>query len=276
MNVNQSLPAPLFFILSLLSVLLLAGYAHADDCQRLHEIDAWNDGLSNLGNQVTQQQWDEALQTAEQLNTICERSPILNYMMGRIYKEKGNDSKSLYYYQRATLFTEEFSVKGKNLEKIWFDRYEAENPEARPEAIAARKQEIEQLRSELQQAQEAALKTSMNEQIDTAKLRSQYAAGLWTGVGFTAVGLALTLAGGAMAFKDEKRTVQTETAGETMKAKFPTDVALYLGLFGGGIALTIAGATMAGFFGYHYANAAPVDNLSIHIAPGSAALSFTF
>ena len=87
--------------------------------------------MATLNNQIAQNQWNDALKTAENLSLICERSPILNYLMGHIYREKGDDKKSLYYLQRATLYTEEFSVKGRALERMWFDRYEAEYPEAR-------------------------------------------------------------------------------------------------------------------------------------------------
>ena len=133
-------------VTTVLCSLLLCTHAFADACSNLDGNAQWNEGMTTLSAQLTAKQWNEALKTAENLNTICERSPMLNYAMGRIYREKGNDSKSLYYYQRATLYTEEFAVKGKTLELMWFDRYEAEHPEARPDVIASRIRKSSSLR----------------------------------------------------------------------------------------------------------------------------------
>ncbi len=258
--------------------LFWSSHAHADDCLRLAEIEAWNEGLAVLNAQISQERWDDSLKTAENLNAICERSPILNYMMGHIYQNMGNDSKALYYMQRATLFTEEFSVKGKTLEQMWFARYEAEHPEARPEAIAKREKEIELLKANAQKTRENAINAQFDEQSDLLAHRSHYAAGLWTGVGIGAAGLALTIAGGVMAFKDKEKKVDVHQNKENKTvAKFDDETALYLGLFGAGIAMTITGTIFMGIFGYHYTHTSPgIEDLAVHIAPNSASLSFNF
>ena len=103
----------LLFALSLVFV----SNAFADDCRDLSNNASWNAGMTKMNNQMKANQWDEALKTGESLYTICERSPMLNYLMGSVYKEQGNESKALYYIQRATLYTEEFAVKGKNIRR---------------------------------------------------------------------------------------------------------------------------------------------------------------
>ena len=70
-----------WFCIILLFLLYLAfiSNACADECQKLQQIPAWEEGMTALNIQMTQKNWDEALKTTEKLYNICERSPILNY-----------------------------------------------------------------------------------------------------------------------------------------------------------------------------------------------------
>ncbi len=274
-------------ILLLLFNFVLLSNAFADECQKLEQIPAWNEGMSALNVQMTQKNWDEALKTTEKLNNICDRSPILNYAMGRIYKELGNDSKALYYMQRATLYTEEFAVKGKTLELMWFDRYEAEHPEARPEVIEKRQTELNDTKKQVDEltkeiialkgdVKSASLDSKLKTLEDYEAERNHYAAGLWTGVGIAAAGLALTVTGGVLAFnyKDKHKVDLSIDDNNNVKADLGTQGALYWGLFGAGLAMTITGFIFTGIFGYHYTHTS--ENFTFNITPNSAELSFNF
>ena len=233
--------------------------AFADDCQKLDSNNSWKKGMVTLSEQMGEKSWNDALKTAEKLNNICERSPVLNYAMGRFYREIGNDSKSLYYYQRATLFTEEFSVKGKTLEQMWFDRYEAEHPEARPASIEALKAENEQLKTRLQQSHDRAIDARFGEQDNLMAEKSRYAIGLWTGVAVAGVGLVLTGVGAGMVVANSDDSIdfsEKDRVGDEYQIHPKTKGTnnAYWGMLGAGIAATVVGATLTGLFGYWYSH----------------------
>ena len=263
--------------------------AFADDCLNLAENTPWNEGMTTLSGQMTEKQWDDALKTAENLNAICERSPILNYAMGRIYREKGDDKKALYYMQRATLFTEEFAVKGKTLEQMWFDRYESEHPEARPATIAAREKELEQRTKELEELTTENLKlqgdvkaasqgarADLIENIEAERRR--YAAGMWTGVAVAGVGLVLTGVGAYFVASGKNSGVNyDDDKGEYGEYNVKDNYGTNWAILGAGIAATIAGAAVTGIMGYFYTHTKEIDTpVSFNISPVSASMTIAF
>ena len=265
----------------------LCSQAFADNCQNLDVNAQWNEGMTNLSAQLSAKQWNDALKTAEDLNTICERSPMLNYAMGRIYREKGDEKKALYYYQRATLYTEEFAVKGKKLEQMWFDRYEAEHPDARPEAIAARKKDIEardmqieMLKAQAQQSHEKDLMRTTDEQYGTLTEKAHYAAGMWTGVALMGVGVALTVVGTVLNIEN-REPIEYLSDKELKEGDKDYQVNDLFGvswtLIGLGVAASVAGGIVTGVMGYYYTHTQVADNpVSFHISPVSADLTIHF
>ncbi|MBQ9395927.1 MAG: hypothetical protein IJU23_10500 [Proteobacteria bacterium] len=275
---NRMLRKCLYTVCAGLCSLTLCSQAFADDCQKLAKIEAWTTGIKELTEQMNQQQWKEALKTAEGMSNICDRSPTLNYAMGKIYKELGNDSKALFYYQKATLFTEEFAVKGKTLEKMWFDRYEAEHPEARPEAIEALKKENEELKAQAQQMHEKEMESRVGLQADIMQVKNRYGAGMWTGVAVAGIGIALTAAGTYMVIdnKDPIEFIKGAEAGDTdyqVKSMYGVGWTL----LGAGVASVIAGTIVTGIMGYYYTHTEGVEPpVSFHFSPVGADLSIKF
>ena len=279
-----------------LSGLLICTPALADNCEDLSENKTWTTGMTSLSDQMTKEKWDEALKTADSLYAICERSPILNYAMGRIHKEKGDEAKALYYMQRATLYTEEFAVKGKTLEHMWFDRYKAEHPEARPENIASRQQELERRQQELEERQKEieALKlenTRLKGAVDNASLsgrldsfedkeaeRRHYAAGLWTGVAAAGVGLILTGIGTGLIITNDDKTVgfKEESSNDGNKIKPYTKASnnVYWAMLGAGIGITVIGTIFTGIFGYYYNNNKQNNTVSFYNTPDGVGIQF--
>ncbi len=272
---------------------LICANAFADDCGTINDNPAWNNGMTQLSGQMKNKQWDDAYKTAETLNAICERSPQLNYAMGIIQKEKGDDTKALYYMQRATRFTEEFAVKGDTLEKMWAGRYEAEHPEARPDQIAKRQKELEESKKQVDaltkeniklkgDVSTAALGSKLETFEDDEAERMHYAAGLWTGVAFAGVGIALAVIGGSLLavnkddLIDMPDIVRADTAEDDKKSSLNSSGYVYIGLIGAGIGLAVVGSTVAGIFGYYYANKKDNSNVSFNISPVGADINFTF
>ncbi len=289
MSLHQKLNCAHMWLWGGLCGLTICTSAFADDCLNLAENAPWNEGMTTLSGQMTEKQWDDALKTAESLNTICERSPILNYAMGRIYREKGDDKKALYYMQRATLFTEEFAVKGKTLEQMWFDRYESEHPEARPAAIAAREKELEQRTKEVEElttenlklqgdvkAASQAARADLIEDIEAERRR--YAAGMWTGVAVAGVGLVLTGVGAYFVASGKNSGVNyDDDKGEYGEYNVKDNYGTNWAILGAGIAATIAGATVTGIMGYFYTHTKEIDTpVSFNISPVSASMTIAF
>lgn len=254
-----------------------------DGCMDLDNNPEWNTIFSELTANYKAKEFEAALMNGEKLKRICERSPVLNFSIGRIYREMGDDTKGLYYMQRATMFTEEFQVKGLLLERMWYERYEIEHIDAREEVIAERKKliedqqtEIEQLKADVQQRDTELMELKAQTTLDrnTALLneRSHYAAGMWSGVGIGGLGVILAIAGGVLLNKNKDDAVKF--SDEERKAWPKDSTYLYTGLLASGVALTVAGAVLAGFMGYHYART-PVPDVALDLAIGPTGASFS-
>ena len=276
---------------ALLQVVALAGgclafcvHAFADECATINNNPTWNNNMTQLSNQMKNKQWDDAYKTAETLNAICDRSPQLNYAMGIINKEKGDNTKALYYMQRATRFTEEFAVKGDTLEKMWAGRYEAEHPEARPDEITKRQKELEESKKQIEELTTENLKlkgdvkaASLSGKLDTFEEdeaeRMHYATGLWTSVGLAGVGLALTIAGTALAATNRKGVDFDDN-----KAWVKADYTTYWTLLGSGIGALVTGTVLTGILGYYYSHSVSEDtnpsSVSLYVTPTGIGMQF--
>lgn len=252
-------------------------------CMDLDNDPKWNEVFAELTANYKAKDYQAALQNAQVLNSICELSPVLNFSIGRIYREMGDDTKGLYYMQRATMFTKEFAVRGELLERMWYERYEIEHVDAREDVIVARKKQIEDQQAEIDQLQqnvqnlerqnlELTAQTTLERNNALMAERSHYAAGMWTGVGVAGLGIILGISGGVLLNKNKDDAVKF--SDEERKAWPKDSTYLYTGLFASGIALTVAGAVVAGLMGYHYART-PVPDVDLDLAIGPTGASFS-
>ena len=256
-----------------------------DGCYNI-DTPEWTDGFNQLSANYKAKNYEEALKEANKLNAICERSPILNFAIGRIYREMGNDDKGLYYMQRATFFSEEFRVNSDTLERMWYERYELEHVNAREETINARNKQIEDQQAEIEtlkadiQALDDEMKalkaqTTLDWNTHVLEERSHYAAGMWSGVAMGGLGIILAITGGVLMQNQKDDAVKF--SDEERKAWPKDSTYLYTGILGGGIALVAAGAVIAGIMGYHYAHTPiPDAELDLAIGPTGASVSLNF
>lgn len=269
-----------------------------DPCQTLNENATWNTEIVLLTENVKRKDFDAALLNAEKLNEICDRSPIVNYSLGRIYQEKGDEAKAIEYLKRATQNTQEFNIPDSNLQQMWYDRYEAEHPDARPSSIESRQKEISQLHSDVDAANERTRLVTAERDAKIDELHqlereshNNYGIGLWTGVGIAGAGVVLAAVGGAMMFvkKDEAvdnnldfdlqidNDFQVKSADITGGLSVKKDYLAYSIMLGVGAGLAVAGSIVAGIMGYKYTHSKDgSESLSFGIAPNGAVVNLTF
>lgn len=257
-----------------------------DGCMDLDHNDDWNARFAELTSNYKAKDFPAALTNAQAMNSICDRSPVLNFAIGRIYREMGDDTKGLYYMQRATMFTEEFQVRGELLERMWYERYEIEHVDARQANIDERKKriedqqnEIELLKTEVQKRDAEMLEykaqTTLERNTSLMAERSHYAAGLWSGVAIGGIGIVLAIAGGVLMYTEKDKAV--EFSDEERKGWVQPKAYLYTSMFAGGLGLTVAGTVVAGIMGYHYSRTpVPDSDLEFAFGPTGATLSFNF
>lgn len=263
------------------------------DCSRLDEDDNWNTGLTKLIEQVNTSQYKEAVETAKPMYGICESSPALFYYTALALRGSGDEERARIYFTKASELTSVMAVESGLSRKIWFERYEADHPESTADAITKRKEEIENLRKELdvqlelnhKQEVELATRTGEIEAVNSKNLDAvkQYKAIMWTGVGVGMAGVvAAGVGGGLVAINDGDKKIKPSEPKLGDPVDFTDTYKASWACLGIGIGLAVSGAIMAGIGGYLYSNAGSKDGervgdeIAINIGPGSAILDIRF
>lgn len=258
----------------------LAASAQADGCKNLERDKYWQDGFSKLNELITDKNWPEALDEAHELYGYCDRSPLINFYLGHIYQEMGNDKNALHYLRKATDYTEEFAVKGAVLERIWYERYEAEHSEARPGNIAALKAERDAAVAKLESMSGEMQQSEFDSTLSRQKVRSNYAAGMWTGVGLGIAGLALGGIGGGLILKDynSETSDAIDFKGDNDKgARVKGSYNALWAMLGAGAGLFVAGTIVAAMMGARYAEIKQdKSEVSFNVSPMHVGFSVTF
>ena len=254
----------------------LISSAFADSCDKLDSNKTWNATFEKLNEAYQNKDYATALQYSRELENICELSPILNYTIAYIHKGLGDREKYLFYLQKSTQNTERFSVDKNALDQIWSDKYIAAHPEADPENIKARNDEIDQLKAQLAESKSEIESLKQNTISKDSHLSIQienYKTPMWIGTGLGASGLAFVAAGAALLITSDPVTFSNKPE---VPPKYSENVPHLLGwtFVGAGSVLTVAGAVLAGIYGYKYKRAK--DELTLSFAPGNALVSFTF
>ncbi len=183
-------------LLAFLGGALCGGAAYADGCDSLDSNARWVQLFQELSTQISNNENDAAFDTAEKLTAICSESPILNYAIARIYRNLENNSKELYYLQRATMFTEKFSVHPDTMEVLWFERYEAEHPECRTSEKSQKT--IEELNNAVLEAQKQKYEAQIATERKTYDQADKFNALMWSGVAVGITGIAMLTAGSVL------------------------------------------------------------------------------
>ena len=184
--------------------------ALADECYNLNSNASWKEHFQQLNDAFQQEDWDKAIAISRDLETICDRSPNLNYVIARIYQKKGDNEKYLFYLTKSTQNTEKFGVDKDMLDKMWSEKYIAAHPEADPQNIKAVNEKLESTTAELERCKQSSAselgllkKSTITKDESLQRQIDDYATPMWIGTGIGIGGLVLGGVGAALIVKTE-------------------------------------------------------------------------
>ena len=262
-------------------ILTISNGAFAQDvCGELATNVEWNQGIKDLVVLVQNNRFDEAQVKAKQLSRICEKSPMLNYIQGKIAEGQENNVDARLFFQKASEYTYIYYVDKDLAQKIWYARYENEHPERSAKGIQESERQFNEKLTSQQENLDLQKDNFLLEQENEA-LRNYHAL-MWTGAGVGIAGLAMLGTGIGLYFhsgKNPAKWVDDNKIGDSVihghyQNKPSYDAAW--GLIGSGVAMTVGGVLLTGIYGYHYTRAKKEMDYSITFAPNFATLTLAF
>lgn len=222
---------------------------------------------------MADQDYQRADELSHQMSLRCSRSPMLNYIQAKLQEEKGDIDAAKLFYQKASEYTYEFAVAPDTAKKIWYARYEVENPEQTQGGVS----KLRLMRDKnLEKAQELEDKYALIAEKTYADQIGEYKTLTWTGTGIGIAGIVLLSAGFGMAMTlddDEKYySVSQKPDNYAIKPGYSFSLAM----IGAGGAMTIAGAVLAGIYGYKWANLDKNESVALGVSPNRVSLTWSF
>lgn len=243
----------------------------ADMCENIGENPEWIRDMQEFAKAVDDGELNHAQTLSQKLSKICENTPVLNYVQGKMYEKLGDKTNALYYYQKASDNTYRYAVEPSTAKKIWFTRYEFENPERTKEAVSIQKETIDELQTENYQKVDALASYKDEHYREISKT-------LWTGTGLGIGGLVMIGTGAALAAVYPACTIEQKNGG-----KLPYVVqekALHSAgwaFIGVGAGLVVSGTVLAGIYGYKYTHFKTENtDISFQLSPASLSFGMTF
>ena len=227
-------------------------------CNDLPSNAEWNDGMKNVVQLVQANRFTDARTKARTLSRICDQSPMLHYMQGKIAEGLGESAEALLHYQKASEYTYLFAVEPEMAKKIWYARYENEHPERTAESLeeSAKQSEIKYHEGT------SALMSQFHDDIKSRNYKM-----MWTGIGVGIGGVVLLGTGLGLWSKYYNNPLDKNHKHVEMSYK------LSIGLMGVGSVLTLSGVILAAVFGNYYKKD---QAYSFDVSPTGAAFRMVF
>lgn len=262
-------------LLCVLGLLIHPQIAFAQDaCNELSTNTEWNNGIKVITQLIQSNRYDDARVKAKSLSRICDHSPVLHYLQGKIAHEMGQKQDALLYYQKASEYTYKIEVDPDLAKKIWYARYENEHPERTAESIKE---------TDILLKDKDSLYTNTTHQFNqfSEDIKSDYYKWMWAGAGIGLGGLVLAGTGiGLLVNNSDPAIIRFEEImgnGEKRYTQKPnTNFVVSCVLMSSGAVLAITGAVLTGVFGYKYSHWTEHAEYSIVVSPNNAALSIQF
>jgi tetratricopeptide (TPR) repeat protein len=218
--------------------LLFAGSVTAQDCADLGNNIEYKSLMEKMNVQIQDKDYHAARKTADKLLRICPTVPSVNYALGKIYQELGDQKSAHTHFSIGTDNTEEFAVPKDLLKNMWYARYESEFPEV----VAFKTGKLEaQYQKALAEGETGELNWAKNV--------------MWSGAGIGIAGVVMAVAGGVVMGFSEIEINIDDIHNNKYELKQNNSTFMYTTgsvLLGVGIGAAVAGAVMAGIGGYKY------------------------
>lgn len=218
--------------------LLFAGSAAAQDCADLGNNIEYKSLMEKMNVQIQDKDYHAARKTADKLLKICPTVPSVNYALGKIYQELGDQKSAHTHFSIATDNTEEFAVPKDLLKTMWYARYESEFPGV-----------IDFKTGKIDAQYQKALGEGETGELNWAKTV------MWSGAGIGIAGVVMAVAGGVVMGFSEIEINIDDIHNNKYDLKQNDSTFMYTTgsvLLGVGIGAAVAGAVMAGIGGYKY------------------------
>lgn len=230
-----------------------------DTCKNLDSNKEWTRQHQELKQLIQAGNYTKAQSYAKQMSKLCDQTPVLHYMQGKIAEELGNKSDALLHYQKASEYTYQYAVDPDTAKKIWYARYENEHPERTEQSL---KENAEQNEFKLKENT-----TNLLAQFREDQRQRNYKL-MWTGIGLSIGGAALLGTGLGLWSGYYNEPLDTNRKHVVVGYK------MSLALMGTGAAFTLTGAILAGLFGHWYKQSDVSYSFDIH--PNGALFRMVF
>ncbi len=250
-----------------------AGSAFADECDYLDEDNTWNDSMIRLVGLMTAQEYEKAENLSHDMSLRCSRSPMLNYIEAKIQEEKNDIDAAKLYYQKASEYTYDFAVAPDTAKKIWYARYEAENPERTQGGVDRLRADRDKTFDRIKQAENRYATILASEKKDRI---DEYKTLTWTGTGLGIAGIVMLGIGVGIAatLENDDKYYSLEQKPDSYAVK--PGYSMTWALIGAGGALTVAGTVMAGVYGYRWTHFEQHNELAFQVSPNHLSFSMAF
>lgn len=264
----------LFLMISLLWSLPVFAQSQ---CEGINENPEWTATLDTIISDYNNGDYAIALDKAKYISeAICDSSPVLLYTQAKIYEAQKNNIKALLYFQKASEATYALAVPPDMAQKIWYARYENEHPDRTESALEETLQKLQEKDKEIETLKSQNANSEMNNSTD---VKNKAKVWMWTGVGIDITGLALIGTGATLISKniDAPSEIKFNRNGVS-RPSYKTKSAYIAGwgMLGAGIAFTVVGTVLAGYFGYQYTHIDENLETAFSLTPTGASFSLNF
>ena len=246
-------------------LMLISFTAYAESCDQISTDNDWITNIQSMKANVAIKQYESALETGRDLYAICSQSPALNYYIAMALNGKGEKAKAMQHLINASENTMIIATPTETSRLIWNALYEFEHPDRTDEAVSAITSENETLKV-ANQSQAEQIEVLQNEVLaltnqNYQEKRDHIYTNMWTGAGIGIGGLSLTIVGAVLALVDDSyisvssekiKISQGMNINTNSNYKISPKYISGVSLLSIGLALTVAGSILTGFYGYQY------------------------